>query len=133
MMSGWLRAAKGEADIAVEHLEKAMKLDPCSSDRAHYLVGIALARFDQGKFAEAVRLLKEAIPLQPAISFNFALLASCCGHLGERAAAQEALKRYGELSALDIHGRTALFHRPEHRALYRAGLELAQGQGPSGN
>jgi len=126
MMSAWLRAAEGDPDTAVEHMQTSMRLNPSSSDRGHQLSGMALARFDQRRFDDAVRLLKEAIPLQPSVSFNLALLAACHGHLGDAMSAASALEHYGRVSTIDIDKRVTLFRRPDLRALYLEGIALAQ-------
>lgn len=126
MMSGWMRAAAGEADTAIEHMETSIRLNPSSSDRGHQLSGMALARFDQRRFDDVVRLLTEAIPLQPAVSFNLALLASAHGHLGDTKAAAAALARYGEASTIPVDRRTTLFRRAEHRDLYLEGIARAR-------
>jgi adenylate cyclase len=126
MMSGWMRAAAGEADTAIEHLETSIRLNPSSSDRGHQLSGMALARFDQRRFDDVVRLLTEAIPLQPAVSFNLALLAAAHGHLGDTKAASAALARYAEASTIPVEKRTTLFRRAEHRDLYLEGIARAR-------
>ena len=105
LMSGWLRAAAGDADRAVEHFQMSMRLDPCSSDRGYQLSGIALARFGQGRYAEAAALLKESLQLQPTVSINQALLAACYGHLGEVDAARAAIASYQALSSRQLQER----------------------------
>jgi adenylate cyclase len=129
LMSGFLRAALGEGERAIEHFEKSMRLDPCSSDRGHQLTGIALAKFNLGLFREAARLLKEANQLQPAVSINLALLAACHGHLRQADGAQAAIAKYRRLSSVDIRKRTSLFKRDKHRNLFLAGIDLAEGAG----
>jgi len=126
LMSGWLRAAAGDADRAVEHFEMSMRLDPCSSDRGYQLSGIALARFGQRRYAEAAALLKESLQLQPTVSINQALLAACYGHLGEVDAARAAIASYQALSSRDLRERVTLFRRPEHRKAYLDGIDLAK-------
>jgi tetratricopeptide (TPR) repeat protein len=126
MMSAWLRAAEGDPDAAVEHMQTSMRLNPSSSDRGHQLSGMALARFGQRRFDEAVRLLKEAIPLQPSVSFNLALLAACHGHFGDPKSAASALEQYGRVSTIDIDKRISLFRRPDLRDLYLEGIALAR-------
>jgi tetratricopeptide (TPR) repeat protein len=127
LMSGFLRAALGEGERAIEHLETSMRLDPCSSDRGHQLTGMALAKFDLGLFEEAARLLKEANQLQPAVSINLALLAACHGYLRQTDAARAAIAKYRQLSSVDIRNRTSLFKQERHRNLFLAGLDLAEG------
>ena len=131
LMSGWLRAAAGDADRAVEHFQMSMRLDPCSSDRGYQLSGIALARFDQGRFAEAAALLRESLQHQPTVSINQALLAACYGHLGEVDAARAAIASYQMLSPRELHERVTLFRRPEHRKAYLDGIELVRRGRPS--
>jgi TolB-like protein/Tfp pilus assembly protein PilF len=126
LMSGWLRAAAGDADRAVEHFEMSMRLDPCSSDRGYQLSGIALARFGQGRYAEAAALLKESLQLQPTVSINQALLAACYGHLGEIDAARAAIASYQALSSRELDTRVTLFRKPEHRKAYLDGISLAR-------
>jgi cytochrome c-type biogenesis protein CcmH/NrfG len=70
MMSGWLQMTLGDGQVAIAHLETAMRLDPLSPDRGYHLGGIAFASFGMGQFEETVRLLKEVIHLQPAVSMN---------------------------------------------------------------
>jgi adenylate cyclase len=126
LMSGWLRAAAGDADRAVEHFEMSMRLDPCSSDRGYQLSGIALARFGQGRYTEAAALLKESLQLQPTVSINQALLAACYGHLGDNDAARAAIASYHALSSRDLRERVTLFRTPEHRKAYLDGIDLAR-------
>jgi len=125
LMSGWLHAAAGDADRAVEHFEMSMRLDPCSSDRGYQLSGIALARFGQGRYAEAAALLRESLQLQPTVSINQALLAACYGHMGEADAARASIASYRALSSRELHDRVTLFRRPEHRKAYLDGIDLA--------
>ncbi len=126
MMSAWLRAAEGDADIAVEHMQTSMRLNPSSADRGYQLSGMALARFGQRRFDEAVRLLKEAIPLQPSVSFNLALVAACHGHLRDATSASGTLEHYDRVSTIGADKRVSLFRRPELRELYLEGIALAR-------
>ena len=128
MMSAWLRAAAGEAETAVEHMETSMRLNPSSSDRGHQLSGIALARFDQRRFDDAVRLLTEAIQLQPAVSFNLALMTACYGHLQQKQAAEVASAKYRQISSIDMRERVSLFRNPDYRKLFLDGIDLAEGK-----
>jgi len=126
MMSAWLRAAEGDPDTAVEHMQTSMRLNPSSSDRGHQLSGMALARFGQRRFDEAVRLLREAIPLQPSVSFNLALLAACHGHLRDVRSAADALEHYDRVSTIGADKRLSLFRRRDLRDLYLEGIAFAR-------
>jgi adenylate cyclase len=125
MMSGWIHMSVGDSDVAIEHLEMAMRLDPNSTDRRFHIGGIAFARFAKGEFAEAARLVKQVIQMEPAVSMNYALLASAQGHLGQLDAARASIDRYNDLSHIPMRERLANFRMPEHRKLYVEGLKLA--------
>ena len=127
MMSGWLHMSIGEPDTAIAHLETCMRLDPNSTDRRFHLGGIAFARFAKGEFAEAARLIKEVIQLEPAVSMNHALLASAQGHLGQIEAARATIERYKAMSDIDMRERLTNFRKPEQRQLYLDGLESWRG------
>jgi adenylate cyclase len=129
LMSGWLRAAAGDADRAVEHFQMSMRLDPCSSDRGYQLSGIALARFGQGRYVEAAALLRESLQLQPTVSINQALLAACYGHLGNFDAGRAAIASYQVLSSRELDERVTLFRRQEHRKTYLDGIGLVRRAG----
>ncbi|MDZ4776867.1 MAG: TIR domain-containing protein [Alphaproteobacteria bacterium] len=129
MMSGWLHMSRGDSDLAIAHLETCMRLDPNSTDRRFHLGGVAFARFAKGEFAEAARLLKEVIHLQPTVSMNFALLASAQGHLGQIEAARETITRYRALSDIDMRERLTNYRDPAQRKLFLDGLDLAEGKG----
>ncbi len=57
--SGFVRLLAGDLDAAVEHLETATRLDPTGPSRGARMLYTAMARFYQGRFNEAVTLLKE--------------------------------------------------------------------------
>lgn len=131
MMSGWLRAAAGESETALEHFARSMQLDPASPDRGHQLAGIALAKFDQGRDDEAIRILREAVHIQPAISLYHALLAASYGHRGDAPGARAAFADYARLSDRPIESRTTLFRNPAHRQRFLEGIARARALGPA--
>jgi adenylate cyclase len=56
--SGWLRLSAGEPDLAIEHFQKALRLDPRAQGvRPFYLTGLGIARFFRQQFEEARPLL----------------------------------------------------------------------------
>jgi tetratricopeptide (TPR) repeat protein len=58
-----LNRAITDSDLAIEHLESAMRLDPTGPSRAARILYMAMARFYQRRFSDAVTLLKERIQL----------------------------------------------------------------------
>jgi TolB-like protein len=58
--SGWLRLWAGHQDIAVEHLQTAIRLSPLYGN-ATYLFGIGVAHFFEHRFDEAIATLLTAL------------------------------------------------------------------------
>ncbi|MFI4973274.1 MAG: TIR domain-containing protein [Caulobacterales bacterium] len=124
-MSGLLRVRLGEPDLAIEHLETAMRLDPLSPTHAVWRSRVAIARFQQRRFVEALALLKETTQ-QTDFPTGPAYLAATYGHLGQARDAQEALSRYRERSPTPVESRA--WGRPEHLTLFLDGIALAEGK-----
>ena len=86
----------------------------------------------QGRFAEAVGLLREAIQLS-GYPGNQLFLAAALGHLGETAAAAQALARYRSLASTPAEDYVRSAYRSAASvALMLEGLALAEGKGPDG-
>jgi tetratricopeptide (TPR) repeat protein len=84
---------------------------------------VGVARFRQGRFAEALSVLNEASSPHP---YAHAHLAAALGHLGRVEAAREALARYHAGADLSIDEAAALWLPPEHRKLFLDGIALAR-------
>ena len=129
--SGTLRIRTGNADLAGEHLETSLRLDPLGSGRPTRLGLLASARFMQGRFAEAVALSKEYVQ-QAESPFGYAFLAASHARLGQNGAAAAALARYRSLTPqpLDVFAKRVLRH-PAYVALFLDGVALAEGKSPT--
>ncbi len=129
--SGRLRAAIGEPDLAVEHLETAMRLDPLSRWRFEVLADLGCARLLQRRFAEAADLFRQSLEQRPIFAPSHAWLASALGHAGRLAEAREALSRF---KAFGVGTPEAFaerrFRTPATRALFLEGIALAGADAP---
>jgi len=123
-VSGMLQLWLGEPELASQQLETAMRLDPLSALRTACRLFLGLARFQQGRFADAVTLLFE-ITQQSGAPLAHAYLAAAYGHLGKQPEARNALSRYAELHTTPVEGFAR--GRPEHRGLFLDGIALAEG------
>ena len=128
MQAGILRLNMGEPELAIGHLETALRLDPLSPMRSgvRMFVGVALSM--QGRFEEAYAVLNEIVQIVPSAVAPGAL-ASVCGHLGRIEEAREALALYAKRSSVpvDRHVRG----RPQHRKRFIDGIALARGETPA--
>lgn len=128
--SGAVQLRAGQNDLAVGHLENAMRLDPSGPSHGAHLVFLACARLFQGRFTEAVGLSKERCQIGESPS-GYAILAASLGHLGEIDAAKAALARYGALSPqpIEAFARSTFLDEAQIRMLLD-GTALAEGKSP---
>ena len=131
LFSARVHLALGEPELAFEHVQTSMRLDPLSPDRSFQLTNMGLARLAQGRFGEAAALFSESSQIRATVAFNHACIAACCGHLGQTAAARKALERFRGGSREPIDDLAArLFHSRDHRQLFLDGIALAEGGEP---
>ncbi len=91
---------------------------------------IGRALFQQGRFSEAVPLLKEHAQHVDA-PMPQAFLAAAYGHLAQASEAQAALARYRALSSQPLEAFAANWLRdPAQRKLFLDGIALAEGKMP---
>jgi len=129
MISGNVRVHAGETDAAIERLRTALRLDPLGPYQPHMTGSIGRALFQQGRFSEAVPLLKE-LAQHFATPMPQAFLAASYGHLAQLSEAQAALARFRALTpeTLDRFAVNSL-RDPAQRKLFLDGIALAQGGG----
>ncbi|HVN01316.1 MAG TPA: TIR domain-containing protein [Caulobacteraceae bacterium] len=129
LVSGSVQLRNGEPDIAAEHLERAIRLDPISSMNAFARMYLASARFQQERFAEALALFRTTTLRLPV---SYAVLAALHGHLGQRAQARDALAQLESREAGDIEKFARIwFPRPNYRALLLDGIACAETPTPA--
>ncbi len=125
--SGFARTNIGEPGLGFEHLEAALRLDPLSPLRPNALGVQGFARCAEGRFGEAVVLLKQAVQLLPDFLMGHLFLAATLGHLGDRAAGREAIARFQSLTSADFRTFAAGYLDPGARQLLLEGLDLVEG------
>nr|WP_275944970.1 adenylate/guanylate cyclase domain-containing protein [Bradyrhizobium sp. dw_411] len=125
LWSGWVRAAAGESDLAIEHFEKSMRLDPRSTRRAFHLTGIGVCHFFQRRFDKAAAILDESFRELPTYPLTMWFLAACYAQTGRLNEAREFASRNGIRADgpwLTIGSR---FGNPAHSEMLLSSLRLA--------
>jgi adenylate cyclase len=123
-ISGVLRMDAGRPDIAIEHFEASLRLNP----RAHIgLVAIGIAHLISRRFDEAVPKLLLAIHENPTSPQAYRVLASCYAHMGRLEDAREIVERLRAFTPLVVP-RAVPLRNAEHRELLLSGLRLAAGE-----
>jgi len=125
-ISGGLRMWAGEPDVAIEHVEIALRLSP----RARVGTSLAFmgrAYFLNRRFDDAVPKLLLAIQEDPSSPEPYRSLASCYAHMGRLDEAREVLKRLRAITPVVVP-RATPYRDAEQRELYLSGLRLAMGE-----
>lgn len=128
--SGVVRVAAGDVALAIEHLETASRLDPIGPDRPGRMLFVAMARFQQRRYAEAAAIATELFQ-----HFNnptgCVILAASYGFLGRLDEARTAMARFESLSPLTIAAiAPAIWRTDAHLKLFLEGIALARATGP---
>jgi TolB-like protein len=97
-LSGWVRAYRGELDLAIEHHARAMRLSPLDPILYNMHVGTAFAHFLAGRSDEAIRWANSALREQPNSPAANRVLAASNVLAGHLSAAREVT---AHLRALD--------------------------------
>jgi adenylate cyclase len=126
-MSGGLRVMAGQPDIAIEHLEAALRLSP-RARTGPVMSAIGQAHFLSRRFNQAVPKLLLAIQEDPSHPVPYRVLASCYAHMGRLDEAREIVERLRIIAPVVVP-RVVPYRNPEHRELFLSGLRIAAGEG----
>jgi adenylate cyclase len=125
-ISGALRNWAGHPDIAIEHLDAALRLSP----RARIGTTVATighAHFLARRFDEAAAKLLLAMQEDPSYLAPYRFLAACYAHMGRLDDAREIVTRLRAITPIVMPDASYL-RNPQHRELYLSGLRLAAGE-----
>ncbi len=125
--SGCMRVYAGQPDLAIQHVENALRLSPRARVGWSFAV-IGFAHFCAGRFEEAIQKLLFAVQEDPNYAPPYRFLAASYAHLGRADAAREIIGRLRAMDA-EVMNDALWLRNPEHRELYLSGLRLAMGEG----
>jgi adenylate cyclase len=125
-ISGTLRLWAGQPDIAIEHIEAALRLSPRARIGTSLLI-IGAAHFYARRFDEAVPKLLLTIQEDPSHPVPYRYLAACYAHTGRLDDAREIVTKMRAITPVVIPDASFL-RNPEHRELLLSGLRLTAGE-----
>jgi TolB-like protein len=125
-ISGILRMWAGQPDIAIEHVDEALRLSP-RARVGNSLSVIGTAHLISRRFDEALPKLLLAIQQNPTNPQTHRVLASCYAHMGRLNDAREVAQRLRALTPVVIPDASWL-RNAEQRELFLSGLRLAAGE-----
>ncbi len=125
LWSGWIRTVAGEADVAIEHFEMSLRLDPRASRRAFHLTGIGICHFWQRRFDPAAAALEASFHELPTYAMTTWFLAACYAHMARIEEARDFAVRHGIVPGGQWLKIGLLYGDPDQRQLLLSGLGLA--------
>jgi len=125
LWSGWIRTVTGEADLAIEHFEMSLRLDPRATRKAFHLTGLGICHFWRRRFDKAVAILETSFDELPTYTMTLWFLAACYAQMGRIAEARDFAARHGIVSGGQGEKIALMYGDPEQRELLISGLKLA--------
>ncbi len=126
LRSGVVRAWAGQPDLAIEHIETALRLSP-RERMGQPLYVIGMAYFFKRSFDEAVAKLRLAMQDNPGSPLPYRFLAACYAHMGRLDEARAIVARLRAITPLVVSSELP-WRNPEDRELLLSGLRLAAGE-----
>jgi adenylate cyclase len=125
-ISGNLRVWAGQPDLAIEHIETALRLSP-RERMGQPLFVIGRAYFFKHRFEEASAQLLQSIQENPGFPYPYRFLAACYAHTGRIDEARVIVAKLRAITPLVVPS-VAQYRNPEDRELFLSGLRLAMGE-----
>jgi TolB-like protein/class 3 adenylate cyclase len=125
-VSGLLRIWAGQHDLAIVHVETALRLSP-RERMGSPLSLMGMAYFFKRRFDEAAAKLLLAIQDHPGFPPSYRTLAACYAQMGRFEEARAIVARLRAITPLVVPNDLPL-RKPEDRELFLSGLRLATGE-----
>ncbi len=125
-ISGLLRLWAGEPDIAIDHVDVALRLSPRARVGPSLLI-LGGAHFFSRRFDEAAPKLLLGIQDDPSFPIAYQILAACYAHMGRLDEARAIVAKLRAITPQVMQSHLP-FRRPEDRELLLSGLRLAAGE-----
>jgi len=93
LYSGWVKASRGEPELALERLSRARELSPLDPQGFSLRGAMAFAHFVAGRYEEALSCAEASIRDRPDFLLPNLIAASAAGLVGKHADAQKAMVR----------------------------------------
>jgi tetratricopeptide (TPR) repeat protein len=128
MLSAWLRVWRGEPDLALEHVARAMRLSPLDPSMYGMHGAMAYAHFLAGRYDTASSCAETAMRDNPTFLLTICMSAASNALAGRLQPAQkgiaQALECNPDLRAFNLKD-LAPFRRAEDLAMFAKGLRQA--------
>jgi adenylate cyclase len=125
--SGFLHMLAGQYDVAIEHLERSLRLSPRGSGAPRMALG--MAHFFSRRFEQTAEMLA-MLTREGGSATVYSTLASCYAHMGRIDEARAVVERLRAIApnVMSSSMVAAPYTNPEQRELLLSGLRLAAGE-----
>ncbi len=127
--SGWLKLWAGLPDVAIDHFEKSLRLNP-RDPQGGTLMANGAAHFFARRLDQARAMLLLSLQYHPDWVPTHRFLAACYGHLGQLDEAKVVIERLRALTPVVLPNADH-WRDPEQREFYISGLRLAMSEAAS--
>ncbi len=124
--SGWLRLWAGLPEVAIDHFERSLQLNPRDPQGAT-LMANGTAHFFARRLDQARAMLLLSLQHHPGWIPTHRFLAACYGHLGQLDEAKIIIERLRALTPVVLPSADH-WRDPEQREFYLSGLRLAMSE-----
>jgi adenylate cyclase len=124
--SGWLRMWAGSPDVAIEHFERSLRLDP-RDPKGGILMANGIAHFFARRLDQARTMLLLSLQEHPDWVPTNRFLAACYAHLGQLDEAKIIIDRLRALTPVVLPSADH-WRNPEQREFFLSGLRLAMSE-----
>src|SRR5262245_39742345 len=117
----------GEPELAIEHVNRAMRLSPNDPQRFSMYTALGVAHFVAGRYPQALTLAAAAAREHPEFLLVQCVVAASAALAGKLEEAQMAIRNLRQLDP-DSHIsnlQVRVFQRPEDLVRWEEGLRLA--------
>jgi adenylate cyclase len=125
LWSGWTHTIAGETELAIEHFESSLRLDPRAARKAFHLTGLGICHFFGKRLDKARSYLEPSLHELPTYVLTIWFLASCYAHMGRLDEARAFANRQGIRPDGPWLGVKALYQDPVGCEYFFEGLRLA--------
>jgi TolB-like protein len=115
--SGWIRTFAGEFDLAIQHFDKSLRLDPRTTRLAFHRTGIGICHFYNRQFDQAIAMLEASLHEVPDYPTTSRFLCACYVQMGRLADARDIAVRHNILKGESWLKVGAFIRSGVHRAI----------------
>jgi len=123
--SGWVKIYLGEPEIALDHLERSLRLSPRDPNVMQMKTAVAFASFFAGRYDDAMQLARKAVGEVPSFLPAWRMIAisgALSGQLDHAKAAALRVLEIDPLARVTTLVPMLPLRRPQDRERYRHGL-----------